>query len=118
MLVWHNPLFRDEKGLTYHSPNLIRQGVRCWEQLADEGVILDHLLGIVALTWRARYAAQTAEYYSILQARSGPPAPEVQPAQGKGGWGGRKADLAGWSGGWGKQRVLLHIAPAEKAEAR
>ena len=66
--IWHNPLFRDEKGLTYHSPNLIRRGVRRWKQLADEGVIPEHLLGIVVPTWRARYAAQTAEYYSTLQA--------------------------------------------------
>ena len=118
MPVWHNPLFRDEKGLTYHSPNLIRRDVRCWEQLADEGAIPKHLLSIVAPTWHARYAAKAAEYYSILQARSDPPVPEVQPAQGKGGWGERKADLAGWSGGWGKQRILLQVAQAEKAEAR
>ena len=75
MPIWHNPLFRDEKGLTYHYQNLMRGGVRCWEQLVDEGVIPEHLLGIVAPTWRARYAAQTAEYYFAAAIRPTGPLP-------------------------------------------
>ena len=111
MGIPHNVLFRNQKKLTYVSPDFLRRGATNWAQRTLEGQTSSQHLGKLPTTWLPWYT-QRAE--DILDTRPPPVPPQVgrmpqQIARQEKHTGGRLPP-ASWTTFWRPQNMRMCLA--------